>query len=430
LQPLYDALTAALTLPEIPPNAPVWVAYSGGLDSQSLLNAAVQLRNKKQIKSLHAIHIHHGLQSLADTWQQHCETYCTQHKVDLQVLHLNLVIESGQSLEAEARTARYQAINAALPAGAVLLVAQHANDQAETVLLQLARGAGPAGLAAMPVCSRSGAQYLLRPWLAFTRADLESYAQAENLTWIDDPSNADTRFARNFIRHNLLPQWQTQSLGLVKTLNRVAQQQAEALELQQALTALDLVQCLHEDARWFAPSLCIKALLSFSPLRQAHILRAWFKQQGCIAPNRARLENLQHMLCQSTADSDLLLAWSDVIVRRYRDDLYLMKHNTDPLKVVQYPCTAGQEGLATEQVNKIEIRYRQGGECWQWHGHQRDLKKIWQAAGIPAWLRDDYPLLYIGDELVAIPDIGVADAWCVKTENAVYFTLHSALSDT
>ena len=109
-------------------------------------------------------------------------------------LHLNLVIAVGDSLEAAARTARYQAINTALPADAVLLVAQHANDQAETVLLQLARGAGPAGLAAMPLCSRSGEHYLLRPWLAFTRENLEAYAQIENLTWIEDPSNTDTRF--------------------------------------------------------------------------------------------------------------------------------------------------------------------------------------------------------------------------------------------
>ena len=132
------------------------------------------------------------------------------------------------------------------------------------------------------------------------------------------------------------------------------------------------------------------------------------------------------MLHQSTANSHLSMAWSDVIVRRYRDDLYVMKQKAAALKVAKYPCTAGQEGLAIEHINKIEIRYRQGGEWWRWHGHQRDLKKIWQTAGIPVWLRDDYPLLYIGAELVAIPDIGVADAWCVKTGNAVCFTLNSA----
>lgn len=181
------------------------LAFSGGLDSHVLLHACSQLRTEWPDLNVRAIHIEHGLQAISAQWVQHCQTVCAALTIPLQVEYLNLTIAAGQSLEAVAREARYAAFAQHLQAGEMLLTAHHQNDQAETLLLHVMRGSGVDGLAAMPMIRPFAQGHLARLLLPFTRADLQQYAAYYQLAYIDDPSNADNRFERNFIRNQVMP---------------------------------------------------------------------------------------------------------------------------------------------------------------------------------------------------------------------------------
>ena len=274
----------AQALRDFQPGLPLAVAYSGGADSTALLLACTE----KWPGQVSAIHIHHGLQAAADDFEQHCRAFCAQLGVPLAVERVDARHAPGQSPEEAARSARYAALrraaDAARPAIRHIALAQHADDQVETLLLALSRGAGLPGLSAMPALwERDGIQYY-RPLLEVSAAELRRWLQARGVAWVEDPSNADEQYTRNRIRARLLPALEAAFPQFRDTFARSAAHAAQAQRLLDELAAQDLVRT------GMPPQ--IARLQELSHQRQANVLRHWLRRAHATAPSAAQLEAL------------------------------------------------------------------------------------------------------------------------------------------
>lgn len=406
----------------------VWVAYSGGLDSHVLLHALAQLREQLSI-SVQAIHIAHGLQPEAESWPAHCRRVCAALDVPLTVVDVNAHPMAGESPEAVARAARYEALAERVRAEQILVTAQHKQDQAETLLLQLLRGAGARGQSAMPEVSRLGSGRLVRPLLMVTQGSLNQYADENGLQWLEDASNKDVRFDRNFLRHDVMPVLRSRWPQIDHTLSRVAGLQAETEQLLNELASSDMISVGDQAQR-----LSIPALLALTPPRQRNLLRYWLHSQGMRLPSERKLRQVQADLLTAGADKNPCISWEGVELRRYRTWIYAMPPLSDfdartrlewklgqiltlPGEMGQLSARASQgQGIQAEMVasGSVSVMYRQGGERIKPLGrdHHHSLKQLFQEAGIPTWQRDRTPLLYVNDELAAIANL------CVSAEHA------------
>ncbi len=392
-----------------------WVAFSGGADSTALLHALSL--NRPAGTDLKAIHVHHGLQPEADAWARHCERVCARLGVSCRVLRAQVIRQGAESLEAVARRVRYGAMERLMATGDMLLVAHHREDQAETVLLQLFRGAGPRGLAAMPPWRSFGSGWIGRPLLDMSRDSIHAYVAEKHLSWVEDGSNQDLVHRRNFLRHEVLPKLQQPWPALAEVLGRVAQHQAEAAELLADIARADLAAMVSADAR----SLCCDALCQLPRLRRSNVLRHWLHSGGFAVPSSAQLSEIGRCLLAARADRMPLVCWSGVELRRYRRRLYVMAPCPLPPasdvriawhldKALQLPHGCLQaygavgEGMHVPQGAALEVRFRQGGERCHPVGrsHGQRLKKLFQEAGIPPWERARIPLIYHGEQLVAV----------------------------
>lgn len=257
-------------------NAANWrIAFSGGLDSTVLLHLLVTLSQRQPLPPLSALHVHHGLQAVAEAWPDHCRSVCAALGVPLDVVAVQ--VRPGPSVERAAREARYAAFVAAIHRNEVLLTAQHRDDQAETLLFRLLRGAGVKGLAAMPAQRPLGQGHLLRPLLDVPRAELEAYARQHGLSWIEDPSNDDHRYARNYLRQRVFPVLAKQWPQASTTLARSAAHMGEAQGLLDDLAQIDLAQAATPGAfDWLGlQSLALAPLRALSPARQRNALSHW-----------------------------------------------------------------------------------------------------------------------------------------------------------
>lgn len=395
------------------------VAYSGGCDSHALLDALARLRPLPA--ALVAVHVQHGLHPEAEIWATHCQTQAAALDIPCQVLHLHLNPAPGASLEAVARAARYAAL-AEFVGTDLLILAHHADDQAETLLLQLLRGAGPAGLAAMTMLEPWQAGWRARPWLHLPRSCLKTYAQTRQLQWVDDPSNQSLRFDRNYMRHVLLPLLTTRWPGAITTLNRAAGWQAETLELLTQMAAQDLAQLAPA-----AYSLCWTTLRTWPLARQKQLLRYWLHQLGLPLPDANRLSRISTEFLAAAPDRQPWLFWPGAELRRYQDRLYAFPPlPLAPQTPLAWPDDTHQlalppgcgylrrrsvlgQGLAACHWTRAEIRWRHGGELFcQARQHQR-LKHWLQARRLPPWVRARLPLLYLDGQLAAVADLALAD---------------------
>jgi tRNA(Ile)-lysidine synthase len=298
-------------VPEYPP-ASLCVALSGGVDSTVLLAA---LSERKSLRSrLRAVHVNHRLHPNAKHWAAQCRELAGRLEIPLTVLTAKVSRARGTSLEAEARKARYELLAADLGEGEALLTAHHEDDQFETVLLQLLRGAGVAGLAAMPEVSRFGAGWLVRPLLPITRPTLEAWAIARELAWVQDDTNADERFDRNYLRLQVLPALRARWPGAPRSVSRSARHAAEAQRLLNALALADVERAAVGDA------LSVQVLRTLSMDRRRNALRYWIAGFGCQLPNTARLEELAGPVLDAREDAKPELAWPNTLVQR-RDEL-------------------------------------------------------------------------------------------------------------
>jgi len=293
------------------------VAFSGGVDSTALL-AALAVRKHTQTQ-LRAIHINHGLHGEARRWSAHCKAFASSLEVPFKAIVAKVDRSSGTSLEAEARKARYEIFARELGDNEVLLTAQHEDDQLETVLLQLFRGAGLAGIAAMPDIARFERGWLARPLLPVSRASIEGWARMRKLPWIEDETNVDERFDRNYLRRQLLPLLKARWPGAGRAVSRSARHAAEAQRLLNALALADVERAAEGDC------LSVKALRALSSDRRRNALRFWIVRQGAQAPNTSRLEELAGPVLDARAEASPRVEWNGVAVQRQNDVLTLRR---------------------------------------------------------------------------------------------------------
>ena len=400
-----------LQLQSITPVKKLVIAYSGGLDSHVLLHLVSQMTDY----SVRAMHIHHGLQKEADHWVDHCQQVCDALNISLQFEYLNLSLEKGESVEELARTGRYAAFKKSVQADEVLLTAHHQNDQAETLLLQLFRGAGVQGLAAMPQISTFGIAHHARPLLNETRESLEAYAKTHQLAFIEDPSNQDSAFYRNFLRNDIIPQLRNRWPSIDKTISRSATIQAETKHLLDDIAEQDLLSIKENNQN--DNTLLISGLQDFSDSRQKLLLRHWIQSNGFKAPSEKKLKHIFTDVIDASDDAQPLLAWNGAEIRRYQGRLYIMlpllEHDRaqviswdNPQKALEIPSlvlTLSALDL-TETTAPVTVSFRQGGETLLHakRGVTISLKNLLNEAGIPPWLRSRIPLVYQGDTLIKV----------------------------
>lgn len=412
-------------------HAPSWcVALSGGLDSTVLLHLLAGLSRKRALPPIRAIHIHHGLQAAANAWPAHCQRLCDDLGVELQVIHVH--VAPGASIEQGAREARYAAFAQSLRAGELLLTGQHRDDQAETLLFRLVRGAGVRGLAGMPEQRALGQGVLLRPLLDVSREALEAYARTHNLDWIEDPSNEDTQFSRNYLRHQVLPVIRQRWPQVAHNLARTAEHLSEAQGLLQELATEDLAQASTPSGfDWLSlASLDLAVLRTLSPARQRNALQHWLAA-------RTRLPDARHWAGWESlrdAQGDGRPCWrlTDGELHRANDRIWWL--SDDWLRPVQAQCWSDPADSLTLSHNgslclsgmlpqgPLHIAYRQGGESLKILGRgRRDLKRLLNERQVPLFVRPRLPLLYRSEQLLAVanlPELSQGEwqlQWCVPT---------------
>lgn len=396
--------------------APAWrVALSGGLDSTVLLHLLVRLRERESLPALGAIHVHHGLQAAADAWPAHCRQLCAALGVPLRVEYVQVGI--GASLERAAREARYAAFARHLGAGELLLTGQHRDDQAETLLFRLLRGAGVRGLAGMPARRALGRGQLLRPLLGVSRAELQAYAEQQGLRWVEDPSNADSRLARNFLRHEVLPPLARHWPQALQNLARSAVHLREAQDLLDELAVGDLVPArLAGEFAWLnLPALRLAPLRELSPSRQRNALRHWLAPLTPL-PDSAHWAGWD-ALRDAAVDAAPIWRLAAGELRRADERLWWLAGDwlRQPLAPGEWeapaqPLALPGNGWASLQGGGprqgLQIRYRAGGEVLALPGRgRRDLKRLLNERGVPAFVRGRLPLLYRGEELLAVANL-------------------------
>ncbi|AFP84534.1 tRNA lysidine(34) synthetase TilS [secondary endosymbiont of Ctenarytaina eucalypti] len=319
-QVLSDRVAARLA-----PYRALLLAFSGGLDSTVLLDILSALRenektlNRKDALSIRAVHIHHGLNRYADYWAAHCAHECRRRDVKFTIARVTTVDMKPDGIEAAARGARYRALALTLADNEALLTAQHQDDQAETLLLALKRGSGPAGLAGIAEDASFCGQRLVRPLLECARVDLERYARARGLRWIEDDSNTNLRFDRNFLRHQILPNLRHRWPKFSSAAARSARLCAEQERLLDEVLAKTLKELIHPDG-----SLRLRALITMSDLRRAAILRRWLASRDVRMPSRHKLTCLWEEVALSRRDSVAKMQLDYQQVRRFRDRLYVI----------------------------------------------------------------------------------------------------------
>ncbi len=401
----------------------VYVGYSGGVDSHVLLHCCasiIQLKGR-----ITAVYVHHGLQVQAESWACHCESIANELGVDFTVLRVNAQAAPGQSPEEAARNARYEAFTSLLNANDVLLLAQHREDQLETVLLQLFRGSGLRGLSAMPERIDFGAGVMLRPFLNTPKQAIFTYADEHQLSWIEDPSNKSNDYDRNFLRNAVLPLLKQRWPSVDKTVARSARHFADAQVLVNEVADELFAGVFNADDN----TLCISRLKEHLNHPQQLIIRHWFQFMGLKMPAQALVGRILTQVVAADEQRNPLLSGHGYSIRRYRDKLYCLKNlfasdmqspkqrhiiwQSDQASIHIWNdqvlfCVSASQGILREQwqTARIEVRYRDGGEKISLPGRagHHALKKLFQEAGVPPWKRAAIPLIYLDGTLAAVGD--------------------------
>jgi len=401
------------------------LALSGGLDSMVLLQLLAAARAAIPF-DLHAMHVHHGISTNADRWAAFCSAQCQQLDVPLQLVHVNVAgnpdyKNSEQGIEAEARELRYHALFTYASEGRLpdfVLTAHHQDDQAETLLLQLFRGAGVKGLSSMAAVDN--ARRLLRPLLGVSRQSLLAYALQHDMQWCDDESNDNTQYERNFVRHEVMPVLETRYKSIKAVLARTASHMAEASELLEVLARQDAENTLADN------SVGLPELAQLTNARAKNVLRWWFSCNGLAMPAAEHLNEIVDQLFNSRKDADLNIRLQHLYLRKYQQRAYLCEDKAaEPFDMVwngeaELILPSGGKlyfkpvlgaGLALKQgVTKLRITNRDGGERFKPDALRptRTLKYLLQEVNMPPWQRQYMPLIYWEDKLACVPGVGIS----------------------
>ena len=411
----------AFLLPRLKQGDRLCVGVSGGRDSVVLLHALSRLAPSFEVPiRLSAVHVYHGLSPNADAWADFCADFCQRCGVPLEIVRVDVPRDSGEGLEAAARRMRHGVF--AARAADWLALAHHRDDQAETVLLNLLRGAGIAGAAGMsPERPQARGPALIRPLLDVPRSAIEAYADTQGLRWIDDESNADVHFRRNFLRREIIPRLEEKFPGTQRSLARAAGHFAEGAELLNELAAIDRVAVLTPAGR-----LGLAAFNALPAARARNLLRHEWLGAGFRAPDTRWIDEARHQLASTDALSETCLKTPEGELRVYRGEIYVARHRPDTSDAVVH--WRGEDGLPWAggrvrfvvvdgggirrtllESGEVFIRARQGGERLQAHPARprRSLRNLLQEASIPAWERNYLPYLWCGDRLAWVAGLGV-----------------------
>lgn len=410
----------------------IFIAYSGGVDSRVLLQLCAGLLAFKN--RITAVYVHHGLQAEAEDWGRHCQEVAEGLEVGFALLRVTARAEPGQSPEEAARDARYRAFQSLLADGDALLLAQHQQDQLETVLLQLFRGSGLKGLSGMPERMVFGSGVVLRPLLNVPKRVIDEYAAAHGLQWEEDPSNQCSDFDRNFLRNEIVPLLEQRWPSLAKTVARSARHCGDAQALLEGLARqwFDAVFDNTDD------SLAIDSLLGLETDKRPWVIRHWFARLGLKMPSQAFVERVFSELLAARADADPVLAGPGYCLRRYRNRLYCVRtreseNRADLRWDVRQECLQldghgrlcwfkSSQGILLDVWRSacVEIRFRGGGEKIRLPKRQgrHSLKKLYQEAGIPPWRRAAMPLVYLDGRLAAVGDRWISAEVFAEREQA------------
>ncbi|WP_428623268.1 tRNA lysidine(34) synthetase TilS [Sedimenticola sp.] len=407
------------TLSRWPRPTGILLGFSGGMDSHVLLHALAQLAGRLPAP-IRAIHVDHGLQAQSATWSRHCESVCEQLAIPVEVFALQLKPVKGESLEAVAREARYKLLSRELKPDEMLLTAHHQDDQAETLLLQLLRGAGLSGLASMPALTRFAQGQHARPLLDTTRDALKRYATAAGLQWIEDDSNQDLSFDRNYLRHQVVPLLKVRWPAMARTLSRSARHCAEADRLIETL-----LSPIFDSAYDPATGTVSASVLNGLPSEQrSALLRLWIRRHGFASPGSTVLARLSTEVLDARLDATSLVSWPGAEVRRYRDRLYLMPplppfdasqtiswngESELPLPGSGRLCFQQPEGAtpASPESGRYRVVFRRGGEGCRplGRGIRKQVKQLMQEAAVLPWMRERVPIFMIDGEVAEIAGI-------------------------
>ncbi len=417
--PLHRHLSAALATTSA---ARLCVAFSGGPDSTALLHALAQLPQARA-RGLRALHVDHALHAGSAAWAEHCRRFCVALALPCEVLRVQVDRRGGSGIEAAARDARYAALAAQLHDDEYLLLGHHRDDQVETVLLKLLRGAGPDGLGGMHALRPLGRGQLWRPLLALSRQQLREYLDAHRLSCVDDPSNSDTRLARNHLRHEILPRLSAhwpQAVDSILHSAALSRAAAEALKTQW-LAALDTLR----DP--LTGSLDAAGWLALAPALREPLLDHWLHGRGLPAPTTAQRCQIERQ-CGARPSQLPCIRWPGAELHIWKDRLWALP----PGHSIAADWQATWDGApltlpdgstltlldpAARLTEPLGVRLRRGGERIKPAGdaHTRELRDLFQHSAMPPWRRVGCPLLYAGDELVA-----VADRWCNAHGAAIF----------
>lgn len=407
------------------------VAYSGGLDSAVLLHLAKGYAIQHGL-TLFAFHIHHGISQNADLWLSHCERECASLDIRFAARCVDLSGRDKDSLEQAARMKRYQALGELCQTHQVplLITAHHQDDQAETVLLQMLRGSGVAGLSGMEKVNTATALlgdpdlFIGRPLLDVSRDELERFVAEKNIRYVEDESNADFRYARNALRHNVMPPLAEYFPGFQDRFARMAQHAQAAQRLLNEMAVQDLATCADDDR------IDIGCLRQLNADRIDNLLRYWFASRGVRMPTTAWLSEMREQLLGAREDAQLRVTHPDCEIRRYRDKIFLTAREKEAFSSapmtfrwhgetqIQLPefggslyFDAAEQGMDPDWLRgqELSIRHRNGGEKLKTALNRptRSLKHHYQALGIPPWERAHLPVITAGDQLIFAAGIGM-----------------------
>jgi tRNA(Ile)-lysidine synthase len=415
---------AGVLSPVVPSGSSLLVGLSGGVDSVVLLHLLHQISPRFQWR-LSALHVHHGISTHADSWSAFCVALCAEYAIPLTVEYVDINPLRDMGIEAAARQLRHSALER--QSTGFIALAHHRDDQVETLLLQLLRGAGVRGASAMQIFKpRQGKSALVRPLLNITRSELEAYACEYALHWVEDDSNQDVSYPRNFLRHQVLPVLEQRFPAYRKTLARSAGHFAEAAELMETL-ALQDARIAIADARLNVP-----VLREFSEARSKNLLRHFLERSKAPIPDATRLTEMLRQLCQAQKGAQICITWQGWQLRCYREQAYVLPETLPTVDFeivwqgeaeITLPASHGVlffkqihgQGLSLRKLQQgaLTIRSRHGGEriCLDTSRPHQSLRNLLPQLGVPPWQRELLPLLYCGDELVLVPGVASASSY-------------------
>lgn len=421
-------------LAHIKPGDHLTVALSGGVDSVVLLHILVTLSRSREMPfTLSAVHVNHGISGDATLWSKFCCHLCNSYGISIYIAYLKIKKETGESLEANAREERYRVFSQ-IQANYVVL-AQHLDDQAETLLLQLLRGAGIKGLCGMPLIRKQSsiaAPQILRPLLEISRDEIEAYGRLNKLNWINDESNDSIIFNRNFLRHEILPVLKKRYPNYPKTLLRASRHFSEASLLLEELAVIDNEDCV------ISGKIQVNCIRMLSFARAKNLLRYNLLQRGITPPSTMKLETILHQILSTRPDSQPYISFGNTEIRCHKGSIYILPSKTSFPGSARYVWNGEahlvlnnfngtihftevkNHGISQKKISTelITIRSRKGGErlmpaC---NRPRRSLKNLLQEASIPPWERNTIPLMFYGEKLIWVPGIGIDCEFQVKSE--------------